>query len=123
MSFPPDCWSARSSCGVSASVAPAPTVIPKKSRRLTMRLRLRFTHCGAGVPDGATKVRQRPVHVPSMERVALSSNGGHAANARLPRREAIPGLPHGVKVTRLRRVDFELPPKLHDVHVDGARHD
>src|SRR6185436_6079929 len=32
----PDCSSARSSSGVSASEAPAPSVIPKKSRRLIM---------------------------------------------------------------------------------------
>src|SRR5688572_21025846 len=38
MSLPLCCCSARSNCGVSASVAPAPTVIPKKSRRLIIDL-------------------------------------------------------------------------------------
>src|SRR3954447_11263049 len=33
----PDCSSARSTAGVSASAAPAPRVMPKNSRRLTMR--------------------------------------------------------------------------------------
>ena len=37
MSFPPDCCSARSSSGVSASVAPAPSVRPSHSRREIMR--------------------------------------------------------------------------------------
>src|SRR4051812_44070104 len=40
----------------------------------------------------------------------------------LASREAIPGLSHGLKVARARRVDLELPAKLHHVHVDGARH-
>ena len=58
-----------------------------------------------------TKVCMRPVHVPSTRR-------GCVPSARI--REAIPGLPHGLEVARVRRVDLELPAKLHDVHVDGA---
>src|SRR5687767_14863196 len=41
MSLPPDCRSARSSSGVTASVTPAPAVISRNLRRLIMRISAR----------------------------------------------------------------------------------
>src|SRR5215207_6673192 len=67
------------------------------------------------IDDAQRNARQRPVYV-------LSTHQRVAPGRRLLSREAVPGFTHGVKVARVRWVGLALSAKLHDVHVDGARH-